>query len=477
MKQHNSPSSAPSAPARSVSASPAATQPDSIRHTQHSSAESPHTEILADRFQRSRVALVLTFVMWPLAIMTFIHKTFLYPYNDHPTDDFTTVISALRRFREHVPVYSEDYSTVDPHYLYSPGGTLLLSPLAYLPENLGRPAYIVLNAVAVVLAVAVLTKLFKYSLRGPVVPAATFIIFSTEAVQNTLLFSNINGILLLAEALFLYLLLHRRNILAGLVIGLAIVVKPQFAPLLFLPLVRRQLSTITVGIAVPVVLNLAAIPLMVSPGDYLDKLVPYLGQVRDYANSSISGILTYFGFSDASILFWRTVAALCVAISVLLLLRWRDRDEIMWATTTSGVVLTGVFLISSLGQMYYSMLLLPMFFTVLRARSVMHSPIAWLGVYFCMSLDEWMSDRWVWPGRVFEFSRGTIGWSLLLVSIVTTVVVWTMMERRLGHHILGDLHENGWWPKKVSAWGRRNNKMARTLQQEDNPTSPNREGH
>ena len=434
MKQHNSPASAHSL---STAGSISSTQP----------GQQSRTPMRKSALAGPRAALVLAFIMWPLAAMTFIHKTLLNPYNDHPTDDFTTVISALRRFRAHVPVYSEDYSTVDPHYLYSPGGTLLLSPLAFVPEHFGRPTYIVLNAIAVVVAIAVLTKLFNFSMRGPLIPTATFIIFSTESVKNTLLFSNINGILLLAEALFLFLLLRHRNILAGVVIGLAIVVKPQFAPLLFLPLVRRQLSTILVGLGVPIALNVAAIPLMVSPGDYLDKLVPYLGQVRDYANSSISGIMTYFGFSDITILLWRLVAATAVVITILVLLRWRDRDELMWTTTTAGVLLLGVFLISSLGQMYYSMLLLPMFFTVLRARSVMHSPIAWLGVYFCMSLDEWMSDRWVWPGRVFEYSRGTIGWGLLLVSIVTTVVVWAALERKQGRHVLGDIHENGWWPK------------------------------
>ena len=434
MKQHNSPSPAHTSPA---------THP-----TQDVPSSTPARFNTAGfTLSGSRAALALAFIMWPLAAMTFIHKTLLTPYNEHATDDFTTVISALRRFRAHVPVYNEDYSSVDPHYLYSPGGTLLLSPLAFVPEHLGRPTYIILNAVAVVLAVAVLTKLFNFSVRGPIIPTATFIIFSTESVKNTLLFSNINGMLLLAEALFLFLLLRHRNILAGLIIGLAIVVKPQFAPLLFLPLVRRQLSTVLVGLGVPIALNVTAVPLMASPGDYLDKLVPYLGQVRDYANSSIAGIMTYFGFSDATILLWRAVAALAVIITVVALLRWRDRDELMWASTTAGVLLLGVFLISSLGQMYYSMLLLPMFFTVLRSRSVMHSPIAWLGVYFCMSLDEWMSDRWVWAGRVFEYSRGTIGWGLLLVSITTTVVVWTIMERQRGSHILGDIHHNGWWPK------------------------------
>src|SRR5699024_9162047 len=90
------------------------------------------------------------------------------------------------------------------------------------------------------------------SLREPVLPIAIAIAFSTESVINTLTFSNINGILLLLLSVFLYCFLgaftrlketdtpdgktpgaSTLRYLAGLAIGLAIVIKPQFAPLLF----------------------------------------------------------------------------------------------------------------------------------------------------------------------------------------------------------------------------------------------------
>ena len=115
----------------------------------------------------------------------------------------------------------------------------------------------------------------------------------------------------------------------------------------------------------------------------------------------------------------------------------------MWAASTSGVLLTGVFLISSLGQMYYSMLLLPLLFTVLSSRSVMHNPVAWLGVYFFFSHDSWSSDRWVNYGRVAEYTRGTIGWSLLLVAAAVVSTMWFFRERRHNVHPLGDVHTNG----------------------------------
>ncbi|MDN5683916.1 glycosyltransferase family 87 protein [Corynebacterium glyciniphilum] len=390
-----------------------------------------------------------TMAAWPLAIFTIIHRVFLNPQNSHPTDDFTTVWDALHRFIDGVPVYDENYSFVDPHYLYSPGGTLLLSPLALLPSwDIGRILFIFANGVAVLVALAVLTKLARRPLTGPVLPVAALLVFASESVTNTLLFSNINGILLVVEVVFLWWLLvgsgnlswrfspgtGKRStlatVLAGIAVGLAITVKPQFAVLLFLPLVKRQWWALVSGIAVPVVFNLAAWPLMTQPSDYLDKLMPYLSEVRDYANSSISGVGVYFGMDDWFITALRAIFALGVAVTVLGLLRWRNSDPLMWASTTTGILMTGVFMVSSLGQMYYSMMLLPMIFTIFCRLSVMHNPVTWIGVYWCMSGDSWNSDRWEWPGRIVEYTRGTVGWGLIILAAATSVVVWLVTDWR-----------------------------------------------
>ncbi|MDN5582866.1 MULTISPECIES: glycosyltransferase family 87 protein [unclassified Corynebacterium] len=396
---------------------------------------------------------VLTMAAWPLAIFTMIHRVFLSPQNSHPTDDFTTVWNALHRFIDGVPVYDENYTFVDPHYLYSPGGTLLLSPLAYLPTwDSGRILFIFANGVAVLVALAILTKLARRSLTGPVLPVAAFLVFSTESITNTLLFSNINGVLLFVEVVFLWWILVGAGdvswrcgagtgtrstwatVLAGIAVGLAITVKPQFAVLLFLPFVRRQWWAVVTGLAVPVAFNLAAWPLMARPGDYLDKLMPYLGEVRDYANSSVSGVGVYFGMSDWFVLLMRALFAMGVAVAVLGLLRWRNSDPLMWSATTAGILMTGVFLVSSLGQMYYSMMLIPMIFTVFCRFSVMHNPVIWVGIYWCMSGDSWNSDRWEWPGRIVEYTRGTVGWGLIILAAATSVVVWLVTDWRRQHH-------------------------------------------
>lgn len=407
--------------------------------------QSPSRETRRDSAHWSRIAAI---ALWPLTLFSFVHKVFMEPHTFHVTDDFTTVWQALERFRHGVPVYSENYSLVDPHYLYSPGGTLLLSPLTVMPDfDIARSAYIVVNGLAIVLAMAILTRLFDFSLRGALWPASTLFLFTTESVKNTLLFSNINGLLLLAEVIYLYLLLHdrtwRSQVLAGILLGLAITIKPQFLPLLFIPLIRRQLLAIIAAIAVPVALNLAAWPLMVSPGDYVTRLMPYLAEVRNYANSSILGAGAYFNAPDWLTQAWRILIAVFVATAIIVMLRWKDRDPLMWACTTSGLLFLGVFLISSLGQMYYSMLLAPMMFTVVRGLSVMHNPVVWGGVYLSMSMDEWRSDTLHTLGRAFENIRATVGWSAMVVAVATVIVTWTVLERKQGRPLGGDVATHG----------------------------------
>ncbi len=44
--------------------------------------------------------------------------------------DFVPIWEAVQRYTQGIPVYNEDYSTTDPHYLYGPGANVVLAPLA-----------------------------------------------------------------------------------------------------------------------------------------------------------------------------------------------------------------------------------------------------------------------------------------------------------------------------------------------------------
>lgn len=370
---------------------------------------------------------------WPVAVVLILHRLLVLARAGSFTDDFTTVWSATRRFVERVPVYNEVYHHVDPHYLYNPGATLLLSPLGLIPSmEAARPWFILLNAAAIITALAWLTRLAGFRLSHPLFPVSLSLAFTTEAVTNTLVFANINGVLLLALTVFIALMLARRDVAAGVVLGLAIVVKPMFAPLLVLPLMQLRWRVIAAGVAVPVLLNVVAWPLTPGAGDYLTKLVPYLGITRDYANSSLAGFAVYFGMPGwlHGTLF--VVLASAVAVAVLGLARWRGSDEWLWLAVSSGVLIAGVCLLSSLGQAYYSMMLFPALFTAAGRVSPMHTWTAWLGATLCLAPLDWTSPHWPALGGWLSTFLPTAGWAIFILAVATWVATTWVGSRHDG---------------------------------------------
>ncbi len=364
---------------------------------------------------------VLRAILWPLAILFIIHRSYVLATNRHITDDYGPVHRAVANFRAGVDIYNEHFDYVDPHYLYPPGGTLLMAPFGYLPFDASRYWFIFFNTVAMVLAAYLLIRLFKFTITSAAFPALLAAMFCTEAVVNTLIFANINGIILLLEVLFFRWVLDGKashEWWAGVAIGLSLVVKPLLAPLLLLPLLNRQWRPLVPAIAVPLAFNLAAMRLVADPMSFYRHTLPYIFSTRDYFNSSILGNGIYYGLPMWLIVLLRVIFALLTVGSLWLLYRYyRTRDPLFWFCTSSGVLLIASWLVGSLGQGYYSMTLFPFLMTVVLRNSVIRNWPAWLAVYGFLSADKWLLDKWPTTGRTLEYLRVTWGWSLMLVVV------------------------------------------------------------
>jgi arabinofuranan 3-O-arabinosyltransferase len=374
-------------------------------------------------------ATVLRSVLWPVAILAVIHRTIVVTTNGNITDDFKPVYRAVLNFRHGWEIYNEHFDYVDPHYLYPPGGTLIMAPFGYLPFAESRYLFIACNSAAIVLAGYVLLRMFNFKLTSVAAPALLLAMFCTESVTNTLVFTNINGCILLLEVLFLRWLLGgsktggaEHQWWAGIAIGLALVVKPVLAPLLLLPLLNRQWRAVLAAIVVPVAFNLAALPLIVHPEDFLTRTLPYMLGVRDYFNSSIEGNGVYFGLPFWLILLLRILFTLLAIGSLWLLYRYyRTRDPLFWFTTSSGVLLLWSWLVLSLAQGYYSMMLFPFLMTVVLPNSVIRNWPAWLGIYGFLTMDRWLLFNWMYIGRPLEYLKITYGWSLVLIVVFSVL--------------------------------------------------------
>ena len=402
----------------------------------------------APRTGAPSAATVLRSVLWPAAILSVLHRSIILTINGNITDDFKPVYRAALNFRHGWDIYNEHFDYVDPHYLYPPGGTLLMAPFGYLPFASSRHLFVLINTVAILLAWYLLLRLFNYTLASVAAPALLLAMFCTESVTSTLVFTNINGCILLLEVLFLRWLLDgrvSRQWWAGLAIGLTLVLKPVLGPLLLLPLLNRQWRALVPGIALPIVVNLAALPLVSDPKDFFTRTVPYILGTRDYFNSSIEGNGVYFGLPTWLIVFLRILFTLLAIGSVWLLYRYyRTRDPLFWFTTSSGVLLLWSWLVLSLSQGYYSMMLFPFLMTVVRPNSLIRNWPAWLGIYGFMTLDNWLLFNWMRYGRALQYLKITYGWSLLLI-VAFTVLYFRYLDAKAENRLDGGI-DPAWLP-------------------------------
>jgi arabinofuranan 3-O-arabinosyltransferase len=373
---------------------------------------------------------VVKLALWPAAILSVLHRSIVVTTNGNITDDFKPVYRAVLNFRRGWDIYNEHFDYVDPHYLYPPGGTLLMAPFGYLPFAPSRYLFILINTVAILIAWYLMLRMFNYALSSVAAPALLLAMFCTETVTNTLVFTNINGCILLLEVLFLRWLIDgsknngaSHQWWAGCAIGLTLVLKPVLGPLLLLPLLNRQWRALVPAVALPVVINLAALPLVSHPMDFFTRTVPYILGTRDYFNSSIEGNGVYFGLPTWLIVFLRLLfTALAIGSLWLLYRYYRTRDQLFWFTCSSGVLLLWSWLVLSLAQGYYSMMLFPFLMTVVLPNSLIRNWPAWLGIYGFMTLDRWLLLNWMRWGRALEYLKITYGWSL--VSIVVFSVLY-----------------------------------------------------
>jgi arabinofuranan 3-O-arabinosyltransferase len=296
-----------------------------------------------------------------------------------------------------------------------------MAPFGYLPVDASRYWFITFNTIAIVIAAFLLVKLFKFSWSSVALPALLVAMFCTESVVNTLVFGNINGCILLLEVLFFRWLLDGKvnsQWWAGVAIGLSLVVKPLLGPLLLLPLLNRQWRALVTAFVVPLVFNTVGWFMVSDPMNFVRGTIPYIFSIRDYFNSSIQGNGVYYGLPMWLIVLLRIVFLALAVVSLWLLNRYyRTRDPLFWMATSSGVLLIASYLVLSLGQGYYSMMLFPFLMTVVLPNSVLRNWPAWLAIYGFMSADRWLLGHWPTTGRFLEYMKFTYGWCLMLIVV------------------------------------------------------------
>ena len=80
--------------------------------------------------------------------MTVLNRVIVRAVNGDITDDYNPVYRAALAFLNGEPVYTANFDSVDPHYLYPPGATMLLSPIAVIDPERSRWLFIIASTIA-----------------------------------------------------------------------------------------------------------------------------------------------------------------------------------------------------------------------------------------------------------------------------------------------------------------------------------------
>ena len=356
-------------------------------------------------------------VLWLLALGACAHLVVRSYAADRYVIDFHVLQDGATRFWDGGSVYS------DPWFLLTPSGLLAMLPFGLLGPGAGFAVWNTLSICAVAAGIVCALRFVGAPLTGPAAAATTLVVCLSESLTSTLLLGNLNNSLLLAlGAGFLLADLRGRTVLAGVLLGASLALKPVLVLLLLIPLLRRRWPTLCWAVSVPLLLNVVGLALLPSASDFFTVTVPQLLQGRRTWNNSLWSMGMHFGLPEWSIVASRVLVLVLMGIAV-----WRLRlveDAVLRSATTYGVLSLGTFMASSLSQAYYSVLLVPLLVTVVRAGSAVRTPAAWVAVYLFAAPDSWAPDRH--PGWTQDFGdlRWTAGWAILFAVLVA----WTLVR-------------------------------------------------
>ena len=148
----------------------------------------------------------------PIAILSVIHRSYVLGTNGYITDDFGPVYRAVVELQAWAGTSTTSTSTTSTRTTcIRRAARCCMAPFGYLPVDASRYWFIIINTVAIVVAAYFLLRLFNFTLSSVAAPALLLAMFCTETVTNTLVFTNINGCILLLRGAVLPVAARRQG--------------------------------------------------------------------------------------------------------------------------------------------------------------------------------------------------------------------------------------------------------------------------
>ncbi|GAA2493322.1 glycosyltransferase 87 family protein [Terrabacter carboxydivorans] len=256
----------------------------------------------------------------------------------------------------------DPYVVVPGHspFVYPPSAALLFAPAALVDNRLFVAGGQLLTVVAAVALGAALAALVGARWCGPV--AACFVIVMTlsSVGTETLGYANLSWAVAALAGWTLVAMQHLRWHTAAVLIGLAVAIKPMAATLALVLLVERRYRALALAAAIPLLLNLATIPLLRAPAEFVTVVLP---RVLSGATTGVGSNPSLWGFGvrhelDSPVV-WFLRALLFAATAGLVVVAARRRSPAHHAVIGLGSA-AAVMLVVQVNQPSYGLVVLPL---------------------------------------------------------------------------------------------------------------------
>jgi arabinofuranan 3-O-arabinosyltransferase len=384
---------------------------------------------------RPSKAHIASFVLGPIGALLFLEQIRSAAADPHFGADILTFRHAAQQLLQHSSPYPVG-PQVNP-FIFPPSALLLFLPLAFLSASVVVGAYLAIQSAAILLAGALSLRIFGVPWWSAAGAAVVFGSAFYVGLETNLAFGNVNGILVLAEAIFLYLASRDRWDWAGVALGCSLALKPSLVLLLLVPLLWRQWRSFGISLGIPIGLSLVVLPFLPRSDVLFTQVLPYMlhGEADAWPmfNASIAGTAPLLHIGGLLTLAIR-VAVAVVAIFAVVLRRRADIDRRLQIVEVAGILVLLTLLDSSFSWPTYGWLLLPLVVSVVSTESLLRTAPAWVAIYFFASPTDSVTpfasgDYGIRHGR---FAAGFLG--LLIVMwfrALKPATAWSK-ERRKG---------------------------------------------
>ena len=330
-------------------------------------------------------------------------------------------------------------------YIYPPLLAILFVPLTILPMQQAAQVWFFLNLALYALALVIISRAFSLSRLMGMAPLLWILAFLFPPALYTLYKGQVNIVILLLLAVTYWLCVRGRQVLAGVALGVASMIK--VIPIFLLPyaLWRRRYTLGLTAAATIVIIAIIGLAIVgVGPHrTYLSAVLPLLAQPRpNPSNQSLGGffslLLVENPYADSLIhdpLLWRvlTLSVSAVLVSGVIFVLWQCRERTHRTDLEFALIITTLPLITNIAWVDLFVLLIIPYAVLLKYALQRQIRMRWfvLGAIsaVCVSfprLQDLLTNLVAWHESLVRspLTMGLPFFGLILLWVATAAALW-----------------------------------------------------